>query len=62
MIYVFVTRIQCHGLCICNNVMVYVFNVMVYVFVTRIQCHVFVTRIMYLCICNKDSMSWFMYL
>ena len=46
MIYVFVTRIQCHGLCICKQG----FNVMVYVFVTRIQCHD-------LCICNKDSMS-----
>ena len=44
MIYVFVTRIQCHDLCICNKA----FNVMIYVFVTRIQCHG-------LCIC--DSMS-----
>ena len=62
MVYVFVTRIQCHGLCICNKdsmswfmYLLQGFNVMVYVFVTRIQCHD-------LCICNKDSMSWFMYL
>ena len=46
MVYVFVTRIQCHDLCICNKDSMSM---------SRIQCHD-------LCICNKDSMSWFMYL